>query len=187
MNFKFQPAFILVSCLSLLLFGAASTQAQSTFKENKIGHVYSISVPDYMTKTSGLNSAASAQYQGLTKEAATLVIDESKESLELLSMKFASVQEYFDYLMKSFLQDQQDRYIGKSRTFKVGDINFVQAEASCYLTDQKSKIFYLETIAETPTYYYQILSYSWGDKKSYEKVKDDLMKIAASLKEGSCQ
>jgi hypothetical protein len=185
MKIRYRNAFILLSAISILTFAAHTTSAQS-FKETKVGHVYAISVPEYMTKTTGLNAAASAQYQGLTKDAATLVIDESKESLELESLKFASAQEYFDYLMKTFLQDKEDRYISKSKTFKVGDVTFVQAEASCYLTEQKTKIYYLETIAETPTYFYQILSYSWGDKESYEKVKDDLKKIAASLKEGNC-
>jgi hypothetical protein len=186
MTIKYRKAFRFIFFLTAALIVTCSAKAQSTFREDKVGHAYSISVPDYMTKTTGLNAAASAQYQGLTKEAATLVIDESKESLELESLKFSSAQEYFDYLMKNFLLDKEDRYISKSKTFKVGDINFVQAEASCYLTDSKTKIYYLETIAETPTYFYQIMSYSWGSKESYEKVKDDLKKIAASLKEGNC-
>jgi hypothetical protein len=186
MNINYRNVFTVISSLAIMLMAFNTSNAQTAFNENKIGHVYTISVPDYMTKTTGLNAAASAQYQGLTKSAATLVIDESKESLELESLKFSSAQEYYDYLMKTFLQDKEDRYISKSKTFKVGDVTFVQAEASCYLTEQKTKIFYLETIAETPTYFYQIMSYTWGDKEDYEKVKKDLEKIAASLKEGRC-
>ena len=173
--------------MAVLLLMTNATNAQAGFKENKTGHVYSISVPEYMMKTTGLNAAASSQFQGLTKDAATLVIDESKENLELESLKFSSAQEYYDYLMKNFLEDKEDRYISKSKTFKIGDITFVQAEASCYLTEQKAKIFYLQTIAETPKYFYQILSYTWGEKEGFEKVKEDLKKIAASLKESNCQ
>jgi len=186
MKIRYRNAFISIFSITVLMAAMQAANAQ-TFKENTVGHVYTISVPEYMTKTTGLNAAASSQYQGLTKEAATLVLEESKENLELESLKFSSAQEYFDYLMKTFLQDKQDRYISKSKTFKVGNITFVQAEASCFLEAEKTKIYYLETIAETPNYFYQILSYSWGDKESYEKVKDDLKKIAASLKENNCQ
>jgi hypothetical protein len=187
MSIKRPPFFILISCMAVMFSTVNTANAQTAFKETKTGHVYSISVPDYMTKTTGLNAAASMQFQGLTKNAATLVIDESKDNLELESLKFSTAQEYYDYLMKTFLQDQKDRYISKSKTFKVGDISFVQAEASCFLTEQKTKIYYLETIAETPNYFYQIMSYTWGEKEDYEKVKEDLKKIAASLKEANCQ
>ena len=46
---------------SLLIF--AGTIAQTTFKEQKVGHIFYVSLPDYMTKTTGQNDDALIQFK----------------------------------------------------------------------------------------------------------------------------
>ena len=57
---------ITILIIALLLTNTAIF-AQATFKEYKAGHVFYISLPDYMSKTAGLNNAAIIQFKNVIK------------------------------------------------------------------------------------------------------------------------
>jgi hypothetical protein len=47
---------------TVLLFSVIAT-GQTTFNQYKAGNVFDIAVPDYMTRTIGLNDVATVQYK----------------------------------------------------------------------------------------------------------------------------
>ena len=62
---------------ALLLFAVNSVLSQTNFKDYTAGHQFNISLPDYMTKTIGLNSDATIQFKNNVKDIAGFVIEDA--------------------------------------------------------------------------------------------------------------
>lgn len=163
----------------ILLFVTGLACAQTTvFTEKKVGHVFSISVPDYLQETRGLNDAASFQYQNELKQAYTMVIDDSKSGLLSVGITFSSPEEYYRSIETFYLAEGDDvtqalQYIAVNGQ-KAVQISFVRH------FDQVD-LAYLMTVIETPNYFYQIVS--WTTVENGNSLMPDFKKIAQSLKE----
>ena len=55
---------------------------------------FTVNLPDYMSKTGGINNAATIQYQSVVKDVYGFVILDTKEELSLVEMNFGSVNEF---------------------------------------------------------------------------------------------
>jgi hypothetical protein len=167
---------LLVSLLSINL-----SFSQTPVTEKKIGHTFYISVPDYFTKTLDLNDDAVAQYESAVKDAYCFVIEDSKEDLELVNMKFVSLNDFYTYFEGEFLKDLKKRKIDKPTSFKNGETNYMQVDASYYSEESKIDIYYQVTLIETKNYFYKVYCYTALDNKAIQKA--DFEKMGASLHE----
>lgn len=167
--------FSLFSLVSLHSF------AQTTLKEHKVGHEFYVSLPDYMSKTIGLNSAAVFQFRNNIKDIAGFIIEDNKEELELAQVKFSSINEFYDIFIKDFLIKQEDRVLSQSLMQTKGKNNFVEGDVSCHAKDSKVGIYYFVGIAETKSAYYKVLCYCSVANK--DKFKADFQKILYSIKD----
>lgn len=168
---------------SLILTAAliTATSAQAQMKAYKAGHVFDISIPEYMVKTTGLNSAATFQFKNSVKDIAGFVIEDSKEDLQVAQITYTSAQEFYDDFIKDFLLEEEQRKISKAESKTIGDTKFIEADASYYDKDVKSVIYYFIGIVETKTTFYKVLCYGGEDSK--EKYKADFEKIMLSIKD----
>ena len=163
----------------LLIF--AGTIAQTTFKEQKVGHIFYVSLPDYMTKTTGQNDDAVIQFKNTIKDIAGFIIEDNKEEMLLADLKFSSVDEYYQNFIKDFLLKEKKRTISEPSTKTIGDIKFITCDASYYDKDVKSEIYYFIGLAETKDSFYKLLCY--GGMECKEKYKADFEKILYSIKD----
>ena len=166
---------------TILVLLTMTTFAQTEFKPYKAGHTFDVSLPDYMSKTAGINSASAIQYKSVVKDVYGFIIFDTKEDLGLVEMNYASINEFYEEFMKEFLVDEEKRKVSKPQSQKKGDINFVECDVTYYDKDAKSEIYYLVGIVETKTSYYKVLSWSLAENKS--KFKADFQKILYSLKD----
>jgi hypothetical protein len=164
--------------LLLVLFAGVTSKAQ-TFKTYKAGHVFNISLPDYMARVTGLNDAAIFQFQNTVKNIAGCVIEDNKSELALIDMKYASTQEFYEQFTKGFLVDLPQRTVSAPVVQKKGAVSFVEADASYYDEESKQTIYYFVGIAETKDAYYKVLCY--GSIEAKEKYKADFQKILYSI------
>jgi hypothetical protein len=132
-----------------------TTFAQTELKEYKAGHTFNVSLPDYMTKTAGINSASAIQYKSAVKDVYGFIIFDTKEELGLVEMKYSSTNEFYEDFIKDFLIDEDKRKVSKPLTQKNGDINFIECDVTYYDKDAKTEIYYLVGIVETKTAYYK--------------------------------
>jgi len=164
------------SALLLSLFASAVCLAQQ-FQEKTIGHVYYVSLPDYLVKTTELNDAATLQYQNTAKETYVIVIEDEKAALEAAGMGFTGAMDFYDSFAKDFLADAKVEE--KVKEIQISGVKAVQSSATKKFDD--IKVFYLVTVIETPTHYYKMLSWTMEQyRKDYEA---DFKKIAASFHE----
>ena len=155
--------------------------AQTTLKEYKAGHEFYISLPDYMSKTTGLNSAATIQFKNTVKDIAGFIIEDNKEELAMAQMSYSSLNEFYEEFIKDFLKDEDKRKVSKPQTHKKGESNFIECDVTYYDKESKLDIYYFVGIAETKTAYYKILCY--GTIESKDKFKKDFESILLSLRD----
>lgn len=171
-----------ITILTTTLVLIASTAfAQTTMKEYKVGHVFYVNLPDYMSKTTGLNDAAIIQFKNSIKDIYCLVLEDNKEDLELAQMKFSSINDYYDNFIKDFLIKEKKRSISQPVSQTIGDNKFIECDATYYSKDAKMDIYYFVGIVETKNAFYKV--YCFGNLESKDKYKTDFQKILYSLKD----
>ena len=170
----------IIANLSLILVLTTNyISAQTTLKEYKVGHVVNVSLPEYMTRTMGLNSSSILQYKSTVKDVYGFIIEDNKEELALVEMNYSSINEFCEDFAKDFLEDEKKKTFSYPEYKKIGDINFAEFDASYYDKEAKGEIYYLVGIVETKTSYYKVISYTGLENK--DKFKADFQKILYSL------
>jgi hypothetical protein len=152
---------------------------QEKFEEKKVGHIYYISMPEYMNRTLELNEVALVQYQNREKETYCFVIEDFKEDLVLADLHFNNVTEFFDDFVNEYKTNFETSEIKNKKVFKNGNYNYVQCDFS-YEVDEEF-VSMLITVVETKNYYYKILCWTIPEYK--EKHRADFEKIALSLRD----
>lgn len=152
-----------------------------TLKEYKAGHVFTVGLPDYMTRTVGLNDVASIQYKSDEKDVAGFVIYDTKEELQLAELSFSSIREFYDGFIGDFLADQENRQVSEPVLQTKGETHFIECDATYYDKELDAEIFYHVGVVETKKSFYKVLAWCSADKK--DEFKKDFQKILYSLKD----
>ena len=158
-----------------------SLSAQTATKEHKAGHQFYVSLPEYMSKTTGLNSAAAIQFRNSVKDIAGFIIFDTKEELQIAEMTFSSINEFYENFIVDFLTSEKKRKVSEIESKSIGETNFVEVDASYYDKDLKTEIYYFVGIAETKNSFYKVLCFS--SLASKDKFKADFQQILYSIKD----
>lgn len=166
----------------LLAFsGIASMSFGQSAKNLKAGNVFSIDVPEYMSRTVGLNSAATLQFKNEVKDVYGFIIEDSKEELALAEKNFKNAGEFYEYFIKDFLVGEEKREIGKETTKSKNSLHYVESEASYYDSEYDIEIYYYLGIIETKNNFYKLICYT--SRANKDQYKDDFRKILYSLRD----
>jgi hypothetical protein len=171
----------LIYTLLCLMILPTITFSQTAFKEQKGGQAFTMSLPDYMSRTVGLNDAASLQFKSSVKDVYGFVIIDNKEELKLAEFLFANIVEFFDDFANNFVKDEPNRKMSKPESKKIGDYNFMSCDITYLDSEAKVEIYYFIGVVETPNSFYKVLCWSTAENK--DKFKADFMKTFLSLKE----
>ncbi len=166
---------LFITLISNISFG------QTKFIQQKAGHIFYLDIPDYMTKTVGLNDVASIQYKSSVKDIYTIAIEDSKEDLAILEIHYSTINEFQEEFANDFLNNEDKRTISKAIFKSKDNTNFAEFEASYFDKDAQIEIYYLIGIIETKTHFYKVLS--WTTMENKDKYKADFQKIIYSLKD----
>lgn len=169
----------LIISLSLsVLLSLIALNSKAQFTKKTFGHVFTMEIPDYMTKTIDLNTAAIVQYQNAKKETYVILIEDSKEELELAGMKL-SKKDFFEEFMKDYTTEMIDYKPESATEFVKGDLNFIQSEFT--FKSGEVDIYMIATVIESKTHFYKILT--WTLKNFKSNYKKDFEKIINSFSE----
>jgi len=117
----FSAAFMLFSWLNVF--------SQTNFRVQKVGHVFYVDIPDYMSRTVGLNSAATIQFKNSVKDIDGFIIEDNKEELALAEMNFTSVREFYDSFISDFLAEEKKREVSEPLEKTIGEVDFIECDA----------------------------------------------------------
>jgi hypothetical protein len=170
-NFTF--LFFLLSTLFI------SCKKETVFNSVTINDNYSISIPEYLSPSTGMHQQASAQYENKEKEFYLLVIDESKADMQTYDLDY-DIDTYYKNIVskpfKDFIQGGKISIPGR-QTINGAKALIADIEGEVNHT----QIFYKLAVIETPNKFYQVVVWTRADQKEmYEK---DMLAIIESLKE----
>lgn len=173
-------ANVTLSLFLMLVFSQTSFSQQKS-REIKVGHLFHITIPEYMERTVGLNSAASIQFVSSPNDVAGFVIEDSKEELKLADTSFATLKDFYFFFEKDFLSGLKARTISPVNEFRKNGKNYLEFDASYFDDELKSEVSYYVCLIEEDTYYYKLIC--WSAKENKEKFRPDFQRIALSIHE----
>lgn len=141
--------------------------------------MFTMSIPDYMLKTFELNDNASLQYINEAKEAYVVVIDDNKQQLESLGIKFADAAEFLEFFVKDYNAEAAGRKLSKTKTFDQNGIRFAQSELEW--EEDGTGYYMLITAVESNSHFYKILC--WTTSAHKKELRNDYLAIAKSLQD----
>jgi hypothetical protein len=166
------------------VFSTIPSFSQTKFVEQKAGHIIYMSLPEYMVKATDLYDVASMQYMNKAKEAYIVVIEDSKEDLEVGGTKYASLKDFHDSSIESLKSEDPKSQESKPTEFQQNGNKFYQTDFSTTLQTEDGKaikVTYLVTYVESEKYYYQILC--WTSANNYKDLVDDFKKTVATIRD----
>lgn len=169
--------------LFAVLFLVQSVVAQTKMVEYKTGHVVKLSVPEYMSRTSGLNEDACLEFQNAVKEVYTIVIQDDKESLQLAELNYDGIEEFYEMIFKELGVGESylNRKVGTPKKKTIGTYKFIINDCSLRDKELEADLYYVMGLVETPNSYYQVMSWTLLENK--EKFKKEFENIVYTLKE----
>ena len=162
--------------LILLILISTSAIAQN-FTTKKAGNCYTLDIPNYMVKKYDLNDAASLQYKNAVKEAYIIVIEDSKDELNSLSMVFQNPKEFLENFTNGYQLESENRTISETQEFVNNNNEHAQVEMSW--SSEDGQFYMLITTVETEKNFYKILCWTLLEYKN--NLRDDYLTISKSL------
>jgi hypothetical protein len=167
---------ICLTSMALCLWFGLSAQG---FSARKGGHCYTMDVPDYMTRTFALNDAASLQYQDLSIPAFIIVIEDEKEELQSVDMKFSGPPEFLEFFVNDFKKDATDRRVSPIASFTSNGKEHAQREV--VWKEETSEFFMLVTAVDSAGHFYKILC--WAPTEARSRVEADFRRVSKSIRD----
>lgn len=140
--------------------------------------LFSIDIPNYMSETYDLNNAASLQYKRnpALGEIYIFVIDDDKKAM---GDGTYDIKSYFDFALVDIKNGITGNNSSEPKTKEINGLKTIQTEVTGKFGE--TGIFYLITIVESESHFYQILTWTIdGNKSRYEK---DMLKMVDSFKQ----
>jgi len=181
---KLSSFYLLVLLSSIAFLSACNTK--TTYETVKTEQKYSLDLPSYLEKGTGLHDNATLQYQNLLKEFYVVVIEDDKENLykvidengleEMYPKNFTG---YSNLLVEGFKENPDVKIDANFTEWKVGTLPAKNFDMTGKL--EGISIYYHYTLVEGKNTYYQVMQWTLADRK--EQYKEEMDKIAKSFKE----
>jgi len=162
--------------IALLIAGCGAKKTK--FNEAKVAGKFTMQVPEYMAVATNLNKSASLQYSNPTEEVYMVVIDDSKEEMKAADVNY-TLQQYFDFAAKNLENSVNNYKLSSPVSKKINGNSALVGEITGKF--DKYDVFYKIAAIESSKHFYQILSWTMGDKK--DKYSADMDAMIESLKE----
>ena len=130
-----------------------------------------------MAKTYDLNDVATLQYSNTIKEAYVIVIEDSKDELNSLSMIFQNPKEFLENFTKDYQLESANRTISEINEFESNENPHAQVEMGWNTED--GNFYMIITAVETKEHFYKILC--WTILENKDLLKNDYLTISKSL------
>lgn len=168
----------------VVLLSSISLFSQNNFQEVKAGHIFSIKVPFYLIKTYNINPGAVVQYWNEKESIYLLVAEEEKEKLNFSKLYNTSIREYAEGVLNNFQNAFSDFKVISQSNYESNGNKLIQYEISGSINGEngnKSEIIMILDVVESPTYFYQVTS--WTLASNMDNYKADLKSVAKTLKD----
>lgn len=172
---------IIALCLLTFIFSCGSSDEVETVT---VDHKYSLELPSFLSKGTGLHDDASLQYQNVFKEFYIVVIDEPKKGfIDVLKDTEYSpdLQGYYDVLTGGLEETIENINFEPVKDVQINGLKAKTFSITGTIAEKKLDIFYKIAYIEGKDSFYQIVT--WTIKDSKDKYAPQMDKIIRSFKE----
>lgn len=142
------------------------------FKRVEVEGLYALQIPDFLTPYSDLNDVASLQYAYESDNLFLIIIDELKTDIP----EGRTLEDYYDFANNNLTEGLHSISLEDFRTLNVNGLNgiFWNIEGSTQLGEGEAiTVVYQVKVIESPTAFYQIISWTtWENREKYKKELD---------------
>jgi hypothetical protein len=177
----FALSIVLTSCV-LNLFKDEKKTAKAELETVTINENYSMGIPKFMTKATGLNDEASLQYQNIFKETYVIVIDENKQEfidayqqLQGYDSSTSVISSYADTQVQLTTSSMNVLAKSEVKFFPLNGLNAANIEIDAELEGIKTPITYFLTFVEGDESLYFVMAWT------LQKYKDDYRETFAEM------
>ena len=169
----------------------SSTDPQEDFTEAKVKNSYSMLVPNYMKSTTELHDDASLQYMNEMKEVYVIVIDEEKDSIDIMLEELKGLEVFeenrtlvgqmLDLQMLNMRLSSKIASEEPEQAMTVGKFPAMRKELIATVPGIDAEVGYFLTMVEGDKSVYTIMHWTLGSR--LDTYKPDFEKMVASFKE----
>lgn len=168
----------LVTLLMIALVMAGCGAKKTKFNEAKVAGKFTMQVPEYLAVATDLNKSASLQYSNPAEEVYMVVIDDSKEEMKAADVNY-TLQQYFDFAAKNLEGSVNNYKLSTPVSKKINGNSALVGEITGKF--DKYEVYYKIATIESAKHFYQVLSWTMGDRK--DKYAADMDTMIESVKE----
>jgi hypothetical protein len=172
---------LLTSCV-LNLFKDEKKNAKAEMETVTINEDYSMGIPKFMTKTTGLNDDASLQFQNIFKETYVIVIDENKQEfidayqeLQSYDSSTSVISNYADTQVQLTTSSMNVLTKSELKFFPLNGLNAANIEIDAEIEGVNTPITYFLTFVEGDDTLYFVMAWT------LQKYKDDYRETFAEM------
>lgn len=164
----------------VFVLNSCNSKDGNSVRKVAINDLYSVEIPDILSKATNLNDEASLQYQNLFKELYIIVLDETKESVnEVLSSYDTSdsyqenVRGYANLMIANFATGFDEYKVVEEKETELNGMKCI-----LYSIDSESdgiKCYYNMGLFESKSHYYQVHIWTLKEKKDEHLARMDAM------------
>lgn len=166
--------------LIILLIFCKATTAQTLMDKYKVED-FTVSLPDYMSKTGGLNNDAAIQFRNMVRDVSGYVVKEEKSVKLFDDPANYDINQVYDQFIKEFLIDKKERKIASAMVSTNGNVKFMNTDLTFLDDETMIYYYYFIGIAETKNSFYKVICSSTLDTRNL--FKSDFQKIFYSIKD----
>lgn len=188
------PLFLFALTLVLMTSctpGSGGGTLEEEYNEAIGNGKYSMMMPDYLTSTKELHDEASLQYMNEFKEVYVIVIDEEKDSIDIMLDELKElevfegdrslVEQMMDLQMLNMRMSSKISAEEKEEKLKVGKFDALRKELIASVPGIDAEVGYFLTMVEGDKNVYTIMQWTLGSRK--DQYRPEFEKMVASFKE----
>lgn len=164
---------LIISFLLVMTTNYFTSTTKTMFNAVVVNNRYSVDVPDYMTKTTNLNSADFQYYNEPLRSFITI----EKKSKILLNGR--SVKAFYEYLINEYKLSLKDCIVNEEKEYEINGMKTYRAKFQGFFID---KTLYYNTLVidgNNDVYMFTI----WTSIENNKKHNDDIELLINSFKE----
>lgn len=159
----------------LTLLAACSPE----YHEVKVNEQYSITLPVDMKAVANLHEDASLQQSDTARPLYVVVIDESKEEMRKHELDYDLDLYFSNIVSRSFVESLPGVAITPPQKIKLNGADALVSDITGETAAEK--VYYKIAVVETPSAFYQVLT--WTDASKKEEMEKEMKLIVSSFSE----
>ena len=166
----------------IILTAFASLTAQINLVNIKMGHTYTVSVPDDMVKTYDFGNHQILQYKNDAKEIYLVILEESKDEFKARGIACNNAEDYYEIMTGDYKNNYLNYHEIKNETTQANGNTIIQTEYEYTISDStgQANLYFFQDYVDTGKYFYKVVF--WTRSENTDLYRETATAISKTIK-----